>query len=161
MSRQTVENLYQALRRLDGVAMEACYAPQARFDDAIFSLQGRERIGGMWRMLTEATRARGQAVWQLRYSGVQADQRHGQAHWDADYRFSATGRMVHNHIASRFEFTPEGLILRQQDHFNFWRWSGQALGLPGWLLGWSPMLRAKVRAQAASRLDQFMAQRQL
>jgi len=31
--------------------------------------------------------------------------------------------------------------------------------VPGLLLGWTPMLRAKVRAQAAKSLDRFIASR--
>ena len=42
---------------------------------------------------------------------------------------------------------------------NFWRWSRQALGPIGMLLGWSPMVRGKVRAQAARALDQYMSAR--
>jgi len=41
--------------------------------------------------------------------------------------------------------------------FDFWAWSRQALGLPGWLLGWTPWLRRKVRATAARNLAKFMA----
>ncbi|MDB5894551.1 MAG: snoaL-like protein, partial [Rhodoferax sp.] len=36
-------------------------------------------------------------------------------------------------------------------------WSRQALGAPGMLLGWTPMLRNKVRAQAAANLRKFLA----
>ena len=49
---------------------------------------------------------------------------------------------------------------RQRDRFDFWRWARQALGAPGWLLGWSPLLRNKVRATAAKNLARFMASRQ-
>ena len=50
-----------------------------------------------------------------------------------------------------------GLITRHTDRFDFWRWSRQALGAPGLLLGWSPFLRAKVRGQAAASLRRFLA----
>ena len=42
------------------------------------------------------------------------------------------------------------------DRFDFWKWSRQALGLPGWLLGWSSALRAKVQARAAGNLARFV-----
>jgi hypothetical protein len=51
------------------------------------------------------------------------------------------------------------LITRHRDRFNFWSWSRQALGAPGLLLGWTPFLRQKVRAQAAANLQKFLAQR--
>jgi hypothetical protein len=76
------------------------------------------------------------------------------AHWDAHYTFSATGRAVHNAIDAQFTLR-DGLIVRHVDRFDFWRWSRQALGVPGWLLGWTPLLKAKVRAQAAKGLAAF------
>jgi hypothetical protein len=87
---------------------------------------------------------------------VLADAGSGRAHWDAHYRFSATGRLVDNSIDARFEFNPAGQIVRHQDRFDFWRWSRQALGTPGWLLGWTPLLRNKVRRQAGANLQRFL-----
>ena len=155
MSRKTIESFYAAFARLDGAAMAACYAEDARFDDEAFSLAGRREIGGMWSMLCEAVKAKGRDVWRLDVSAITD----GSAHWEAHYRFSATGRMVHNIIEAKFEFNQAGLITRHRDSFDFWRWSRQALGAPGMLLGWSPFLRGKVRAQAAANLKKFLAQK--
>jgi hypothetical protein len=157
MTRSTIETLYTALRQLDGAAMASCYVADASFEDPAFNLRGRERIGGMWRMLTEATRAKGREVWRLDFSAVEAQGQSGSAHWEAHYRFAATGRMVHNRVDARFQFNADGKIVRHVDSFDFWAWSRQALGTPGLLLGWTPMLRNKVRAQAAAKLDQFLA----
>ena len=155
MSRKTIETLYAAFARLDSDAMAACYAENARFDDAAFSLSGRREIGGMWRMLCEAVKAKGRDVWKLDISAITD----ASAHWEPHYRFSATGRMVHNIIDAQFEFDGTGQIVRHQDSFDFWRWSRQALGTPGLLLGWSPFLRGKVRAQAGANLKKFLAQK--
>lgn len=152
MSQATIERFYAAFARLDHASMQACYATDARFDDEAFSLQGREQIGGMWRMLCTATQAKGMAHWRLEASAVTARS----AHWEAHYLFSATGRLVHNIIDAEFEFDGQGLISRHRDRFDFWRWARQALGAPGLLLGWTPFLRAQVRARAARQLQQFM-----
>jgi hypothetical protein len=48
-----------------------------------------------------------------------------------------------------------GRIVRQVDRFNLWRWSGQALGASGWLLGWTPLVRNKIRTQAARSLREY------
>jgi hypothetical protein len=156
-NEDTIQRLYQAFARLDAETMAGCYAPDARFDDEAFSLRGAREVGGMWRMLCEATRAKGADVWKLSWRDVQADGSTGRAHWDAHYRFSTTGRLVDNHIDSEFRFTPEGLIAEQRDRFDFWAWSRQALGAPGLLLGWTPMLRNKVRANAAKNLANYLA----
>ncbi len=57
-------------------------------------------------------------------------------------------------IHAEFRFR-DGRILAHVDDFDLWRWSRQALGLPGVLLGWSPLLRSKVRSQAAAQLARF------
>lgn len=156
-NQQTLEMFYGAFARLDADTMARCYADDAAFDDEVFSLRGKREVAGMWRMLCEATRARGADVWKLQYRDVQADAAAGRAHWDAHYRFSATGRIVDNAIDARFTFTPEGLIATHRDRFGFWTWARQALGLPGLLLGWSPSLRRKVRATAAANLKACLA----
>lgn len=156
MSRSTIEKLYAAFAKLDADTMAACYAPDASFDDEAFSLRGRARIGAMWAMLCEAVKAKGRDVWQLEVSAITERS----AHWEPRYRFSASGRMVHNIIDAEFDFDAAGLITRHRDRFDFWRWARQALGAPGLLLGWSPFLRHKVRAQAAKNLERFISSRQ-
>ena len=156
MSKATIARLYDAFAKLDADTMAACYAPDAVFDDEAFSLRGRGQIGGMWTMLCDAVKTKGRDVWKIEVRDVTERS----AHWEATYRFSATGRLVHNVIEAEFEFDHDALITRQHDRFDFWRWARQALGAPGLLLGWSPMLRVKVRARAAKNLDRFLAARQ-
>lgn len=159
-NEQTIRRFYDAFAKLDAATMKACYAPGAVFEDEVFTLRGPDEIGAMWSMLCSSTRTNPQAskAWRLSYDRIRADATSGQAHWDAHYLFSATGRQVDNAIDARFIFTPEGLIAKHRDSFDFWKWSRQALGAPGWLLGWSPMLRAKVRAKAAGNLQRFKMQ---
>jgi limonene-1,2-epoxide hydrolase len=151
---ELLNRFYRAFAALDADTMAACYAPDARFKDEVFTLAGREEIAAMWRMLCQATQAQGRADWSLQYSDISADASQGRAYWEARYRFSATGRRVHNCINGDFRFR-DGLISDHRDRFDFWSWSRQALGLPGWLLGWSPMLRRQVQAKAAARLKAF------
>ena len=159
-NEQTIHRFYDAFAKLDAATMAACYAPDAEFDDEAFSLRGAREIGGMWTMLCTATQAKGADVWKLSYRDVKADATTGQAHWDAHYRFSASGRIVDNSVDARFTFTPDGLIAVHKDSFPFWTWARQALGTPGLLLGWTPMLRNKVRATAATNLAAFLARTQ-
>ena len=153
-----VKRFYAAFAALDADTMQAAYAPDASFEDPAFKLQGREQIGAMWRMLCEAVKAKGMDVWSLDASAITADVKTGRAHWEPHYRFSATGRMVHNIVDAQFTFE-NGLIATHVDRFNFWRWSRQALGPAGLVLGWTPMLQKKVRAQAAANLAAFSNKR--
>ena len=151
-----LEDFYAAFARLDADTMASFYAPDAQFDDEAFSLRGHEQVSGMWRMLCDATKTKGD-VWKLAFSGIEADAHGGKAHWEADYRFGADGRLVHNVIDGVFQFDEQGLITRHHDRFNFWSWSRQALGAPGMLLGWTPFLRRKVEEQAAANLQKYLA----
>jgi hypothetical protein len=153
-----LDDFYAAFARLDADTMASFYAPDAQFHDEAFSLRGHEQVSGMWHMLCDATKAKGD-VWKLSYSGIEADAHHGKAHWEADYRFSQTGRLVHNVIDGVFQFDERGLITQHHDRFSFWAWSRQALGAPGMLLGWTPFLRRKVEAQAAASLQKYLSTR--
>jgi hypothetical protein len=58
------------------------------------------------------------------------------------------------HASFRFE---NGLIVEHKDSFSFYRWARQALGTSGLLLGWTPMVRNRVRRQAAAGLEKFQS----
>ena len=105
----------------------------------------------MWKMLC----SRGEDL-RVEFSNVSADADRGSADWQAWYTFKSTGRPVHNIIHANFRFA-DGLIVEHIDDFNFWRWSRQALGPAGWLLGWSALIRAKVRSEAVRALGRFCA----
>jgi hypothetical protein len=85
------------------------------------------------------------------FRDVTADDARGSAHWDARYTFTQTGRKVLNRIDAAFEFAG-GAIVRHIDTFDLYRWSRQALGPVGMVLGWTPLVRNKVRKSAASAL---------
>ena len=140
---------YTALGRRDAAAMSACYDRSVQFSDEVFpDLEGDE-TRAMWQMLCE----RGKDL-RIEFENLEADDHRGRAHWEAWYTFSATGRRVHNRIVARFEFR-DGKISRHHDSFSFWRWARQALGPVGWLLGWTPAMKNKVRRQAAANLRRY------
>jgi ketosteroid isomerase-like protein len=145
-----LDEFYAAFGRLDGVAMAQCYAPDATFSDPVFVGLRGEQPGGMWRMLT--SRAKDLTVDLV---SRDAEENAGTAHWIAHYRFAQTGRAVVNDVHSRFRFV-DGLIAEQVDDFDFHRWARQALGLPGLLFGWTPMLRSSVQTKARAGLDKYL-----
>jgi ketosteroid isomerase-like protein len=149
---ELIARFYAAMDRGDGGAMAACYAADARFEDPAFGELTGVEAGAMWRMLT--SRATGLRV-ELAEHETAADW--GSARWIARYTFGQTGRRVTNDIRARFRFDEDGRIAEHVDEFDFWRWARQALGPPGLLLGWTPMLRRKVGAQARTQLERFMA----
>jgi ketosteroid isomerase-like protein len=144
-----VREFYAALSRRDAEGMARCYHPDVFFTDPVFpALRGQE-AGDMWRMLL----ARATDL-EATLDEAQADDQGGRARCTARYTFTKTGRPVVNRIEGLFAFR-DGLIVRHFDHFPFWRWSRQALGPVGTLLGWSPLIRWKVRKDAARALERF------
>lgn len=153
VNAQLIETFYRAFQQRDAEAMASCYHPEVRFSDPVFTdLRGRA-AADMWRMLCE----RGKDL-RIEFGKISADERHGVAHWEAWYRFAATGRRVHNVIDAEFEFQ-DGLVVRHTDRFDLHRWAGQALGIPGKLLGGTSFLQNKIRAMAAKSLDAYLAQK--
>ncbi|HWZ28627.1 MAG TPA: nuclear transport factor 2 family protein [Gemmatimonadales bacterium] len=147
---EVIRSFYAALQRRDGAALGAAYAPDARFEDAVFTLSGWE-VPAMWRMLC----ARAVDL-RVEFRDVRVDRDSGSAHWEAWYTFSPTGRPVHNIIDATMTLRG-GKILTHHDRFDFRRWSAQALGLTGRLFGWTPMLHAAVRRRSARALATYAA----
>ncbi|MEB0040510.1 MULTISPECIES: nuclear transport factor 2 family protein [unclassified Pseudomonas] len=140
---------YQAFNQLDAEAMIACYTEDVLFSDPVFGeLRGRQ-AGDMWRMLTSRAKD-----FSLTFDHVRANDRTGGAHWVATYLFSQTGNTVVNDIQARFVFR-DGKICEHHDQFDLWRWSRQALGTKGLLLGWTPLVQNAIRAQAQKGLKAF------
>ena len=145
-----INRFYEAFARTDGDAMAACYTADAHFHDPVFQDLHGDEVGSMWRMLCERA-----TDLEVEHSKVQADGEHGSAHWDASYTFS-TGRHVLNRIDASFVFE-DGLISDHRDRFDLYAWARQAIGPVGVLLGWTPMIQGRIRAQARQGLEEFMA----
>ncbi len=148
--QSTVERFYEALARADAETMASCYAEGAVFSDPAFPELQTAEVRGMWRMLCRRSKDL-----RVEYKVEALSPDHFQVHWDAFYTFSQSGRPVHNSIRANL-YLRNGLIVRHVDEFSFWRWSRQALGLSGWILGWTPFLRTAVRKQAAKNLQMFL-----
>ena len=94
---------YDALARRDAETMAAMYAPDARFEDAVFKLRGEE-IGRMWRGLLG--RARDYSV---TYTIAQAGPDRGSVEWTARYLFGGRRpRKVVNVILSELRSRTAG-----------------------------------------------------
>ena len=157
-NEQLIEIFYLSFQKLDAEGMIDCYHPEVEFSDPVFGKLNAAEVAGMWRMLCATAKN-----FELTFSGVEANEQtsnqtskpSGKAHWEARYDFSATGRRVHNKIEAAFEFK-DGKIIKHDDAFDFWKWSAQALGAKGTLLGWTPLVKNKVRQQAHAKLAAFM-----
>ncbi len=149
-NEQLINRFYGAFQKRDAAGMNACYHRDVEFSDPVFPGLKGDRARGMWTML-----CRNGADLKIEFMDVKADDKTGSAHWDAWYTFSKTGRKVLNRIDARFEFR-DGLIYKHRDRFDLHAWAGQALGLPGKLLGGTAFMQNKIRAMAGKSLDDFL-----
>ena len=149
-NEQIIRTFYESFARNDADGMISCYHDEIEFTDPAFGLLKGADAKNMWRMLIE----RGKGDIKIEFSNISANDKTGSADWTADYLFSKTGRKVHNEIHAEFEFK-DGKIFRHTDTFDIWKWSKQALGLPGVLLGWSSFMQNKIRQTATDSLREY------
>lgn len=149
-NEKLIQRFYSAFQSKDYATMQSLYHPEAHFSDPVFTSLDSNEVKAMWQMLISA----GKDL-KIDFGNIKADDKRGSCHWEAWYTFSRTGNKVHNVIDASFEFK-DNLILTHKDAFDFWRWSRQSLGIAGLLLGWSPAIKNKVRATAATSLQKFM-----
>jgi limonene-1,2-epoxide hydrolase len=149
-NQQIITSFYKAFQNKDYKAMQNCYAEEAIFNDEVFQNLNAAEVRTMWEMFC----IKGKDL-QIEFSNVKADENSGSAEWTARYTFSKTNRKVVNHIKADFVID-SGKILTHIDHFDFHKWASQALGATGVLLGWTPIVKNKVRREGKKNLIAYM-----
>ena len=149
-NEQLINTFYKAFQNKDYKTMQQCYADNATFSDEAFKNLNAAQVRAMWEMLI----SRGKDL-VLNYKNVKSTPKGATAEWVANYSFSKTGRKVENHIKANFVIE-KGKIVEHIDQFNFHKWSKQALGISGLLLGWTSFFQKKVQQTAMESLNKFM-----
>ena len=149
--KEIIEKFYQAFENLDAEGMIECYHEEIKFEDPAFGILRGEKAKNMWRMLCHNQKGKD---FKLKTSEIEFINEKGLAHWEATYTFSKTGRKVHNIVNAEFEFK-DGKIINHLDKFDLYRWSRQALGFNGFLLGWTNFFKKKLNAQTNKLLSRF------
>ena len=149
--REIIHKFYQSFQELDAEGMVSCYHPEVVFEDPAFGVLKGEHAGNMWKMLCKSQKGKNFSV---TFTEVYADEMSGQAHWEAYYTFSKTGRKVHNQIDAKFKFK-DGLIIDHRDHFDLYAWAKQAMGPVGFLMGWTTYFKRKLNSQTNTLLRKY------
>lgn len=142
-NENTIHKFYTAFANANASQMCECYHPEIQFQDPAFGILKGKEVCQMWKMLLE--RSKGDLT--IEYSEIKVKENTGSAFWIARYSFSKTNRKIVNSVATKFHFK-EGLIIKQFDDFDLWKWSKQAFGLIGLLLGWTGFFQKKIQKQA-------------
>jgi len=146
----TITKFYTAFANADAEQMCDCYHANVQFRDPAFGLLKGEEVSQMWKMPIE--RSKGNI--KIDFSQVKANEHLGSAFWIAKYNFSKTNRKIENSISAKFHFQ-DGLIIKHTDDFDIWKWSKQAFGLKGLLLGWTGFMQNKIQEQARMALTKY------
>ena len=150
-NEQLITNFYTAFGNKDIEKMAECYHGNIQFEDPAFGILNDKKPIIMWKMLLE--RSKGNI--KIEFFDVIANENSGSATWVATYVFSKTNRKVINKINAKFEFQ-DGLIIKHTDSFDIYKWSKQALGFKGFLLGWTSFMRNKIQESAKKSLENYI-----
>lgn len=150
---ELAQQFYTAFAEMRAEDMVSMYHPEAQFTDPAFGTLHGEQIKNMWRMLIKSQEGKPFVV---QHNGIKESHNGVELNWKAAYFFSKTSRRVLNKISANIEFK-DGLIYRHTDSFNLYWWSCQALGIPGYLIGWTPFFKKKLQHQTKEMLKKFEA----
>ena len=152
-NEETIHRFYSAFQKLDHATMQSCYHPDAVFSDPVFGLLDAVEVKAMWEMLCRRAKE-----FSLSYGDIKLlDEEYTTCKWTSKYLFAKTGRRVTNHITAYMRFK-DGMIIEHTDAFPFYSWARQALGLVGWVFGWTNFLHKRIQLQARVGLERFMAE---
>jgi ketosteroid isomerase-like protein len=149
MNTEIIKAFYTSLSNGDVDGMARCYHEKIQFHDPVFGSLYGDEVADMWRMIV----SRNKNI-NIAFGNIKANDKTGSADWQAAYVFSRTARKVLNKISASFEFE-DGKIIKHTDNFDLWKWSRQALGLTGFLFGWTSSFQHKLQKQSRELLEGF------
>ena len=148
---ELIRNFYQSFTDGNAKGMIACYHKDVTFQDPVFGrLEGEEALK-MWEMLL----SRRSDSTKMSFDNVETTIDGGTASWTAEYVYGEKKRNVINKVSARFVIK-NGKIIEHIDSFDLWKWTQQAMGPVGYLLGWTPFMKAKIQKTTKQQLDAFI-----
>ncbi len=149
--KDQIEQFYRAFNNLDADKMVSRYHKDVIFEDPAFGVLKGERATNMWKMLCASQKGK---EFKVHVTHIESSAEVTTATWEAFYVFSKTGRKIHNIVHAEFRFK-EGKIISHKDSFDLYKWSKQALGTKGLILGWTPFFKNKLQIQTNRLLSNF------
>ena len=153
-NEQLMHRFYSAFQKLDYKTMQDCYHSEIVFSDPAFGLLRGDEAMAMWEMLCKRAKD-----FSLQFNDIHSEDEYGTCKWTANYTFSKTNRKVTNNVKAFMRFG-EGKIIEHSDAFNLFKWSKQALGMKGQLLGWTGFMQRKIQMSSRKVLSDYMEKKQ-
>ncbi len=148
-NRELLDTFYIAFSKANAEKMVSCYHEEIIFQDPAFGTLHGIQAKNMWRMLL----GRNSEI-KISYQIISCDEATGKVDWVAHYAFGPNKRAVTNKVQGNFEFK-DGKIIVHKDTFDLWKWSQQAMGPIGYLLGWSSFLKKSIQKKTNKLLASF------
>ena len=149
-NKQLIDIFYQGLASLDAQAMSNCYHAEAVFSDPVFGKLNYAEVTTMWQLLLRSKDLK------IQFQINSINEKSAKVYWQADYVYGKNKRKIHNRIKSLIQFR-EGKIYRHTDKFSLWKWSGQAMGFNGTLIGWTSFFRKRLQTQSKQMLERYIS----
>ena len=150
-NEELIKKFYTALQQLNANAMNSCYSADIAFYDPMFELLRGDEVRAMWEMLCANAKD-----FSLVFDSItDLEDGYYTCNWKASYTFSRTRRKVINNGKAHMKIE-NGFITEHSDAWSLHKWSEQAIGLPGKLLGWMGMFRRNLKNNARRSLLNYM-----
>jgi ketosteroid isomerase-like protein len=152
-NKELIHKFYTALSKGSSKEMIECYHENITFQDPVFGILKGERAFKMWEMLL----SKKDADAKFTFDNIEATSETGKARWKAEYYYGK--RKVINKVKAEFKFK-DGEIIEHIDTFDLWKWTQQALGVTGYLTGWTRFIKRKMQKTVNKKLDRFIERNQ-
>ena len=153
IQEDVAQQFYTAFAKKDYLELARFYHNDLSFTDPAFGTLSRSETLAMWEMLfTSADDL------DINFKLLTSGDNFVVVEWRANYSFGSKKRFVKNIIKAKL-LIEDDLIIRHIDSFNLYRWSRQAMGIAGWLIGWTGFFRRKLQKQTRSRLASFISKK--
>jgi len=155
MQKDIIVQFYEAFVNGDAKKMGECYSEDVVFEDPAFGILKGQKAKMMWQMLL----SKKDKSPKIEFKNVELNGNKGKAEWTARYKYGEKNRNVINNVFAEFHIE-NGKIINHKDTFNVWKWSKQALGLPGLILGWTPFMKNKIQDTTNNMLKNYIKSQQ-
>jgi ketosteroid isomerase-like protein len=150
-NQELIHKFYTSFSNGNIKEMIECYHEDITFQDPVFGRLEGERAMKMWEMLLSIKNQDTTVT----FDNIQSNSDNGKVNWVANYSYGKTKRKVTNKVSAQFKFK-DGKIIEHIDSFDLWKWTKQAMGIAGYLIGWTPFLKSKIQATTNKRLDNYI-----
>ncbi|WP_339923671.1 nuclear transport factor 2 family protein [uncultured Cyclobacterium sp.] len=147
-----LKKFYTSFSKGDSKGMVECYHKDIVFKDPVFGKLKGDRAFKMWEMLLSNKKADTKISFDIRRV---SDER-GKVNWVAEYAYGVKKRKVINKVSGEFKFKDDKII-EHIDSFNLWKWTKQAMGIVGYLIGWTPFMKSKIQNTTNKKLNKYIA----